>query len=68
MVRRYEDYETDRDLADENDFPQAEELTLDPFDEQQYRERTTYDLINALQEYMSFSTMADLLKLIEDNV
>lgn len=37
-------------------------------DELQYKDEVTERLINTIEEYMSFSTTKDLLKLIANNV
>lgn len=73
--RRYEDFETDRDLMDENDydqFPQddypQDSVHEEPYDEGRYRQEVVNNLVVAIQEYMGFSTMRDLIKLINENV
>jgi len=64
-----DDFTTGRDYGDENDYPQdgwLDDLESQECTETRYREQTIYDLINALEEYLSFSSKADLKRLLKE--
>ena len=52
----------------EDDFPQDSQREPLAKEDLRYQEQVTYDLVNALQEYLSFATVRDLVKLLAEEI